>query len=282
VTKRPTALARARAALDRPNGRLLLAVLATIRATWRNRQWCRVSYVDSLGWVTRFGDGQCICDDRPVIRAPSSYFDELAGIFCYSYMPVTGDTVLDIGAGIGLETLMFSEQVGQPGRVISVEAGRRVYGYLDHTLRGARRSNTEWVNAAVVAEPGVVLMTDDERHTRSHVAAGGAREGKVPVAGITLDDLYEALGLSSISLLKMNIEGAERDALRGATRMLAAVEHVAISCHDFIADMGGSDWFRTYDSVALLLTEAGFSLITRADDPRAHVRWILYGSRRVA
>jgi FkbM family methyltransferase len=267
-------------ALDRPRGRVLLVLLATILATWRNRQWCRVYYIQSFGWVTRFGNGECISDERPILRAPSSYFGALSGIFCHSYRPRSGDTVMDIGAGIGLETLMFSELVGEQGRVISVEGNRRVYSFLDLTIRGSHHSNIEWINAAVVSEAGVVLMTDDERHTHSHVSTDNADDAAFAVAGITVDDLFVASGMPSIAFLKMNIEGAELDALRGATRTLSAVDNVAISCHDFIADMGGAESFRTYDSVRQLLEQAGFSLVTRPHDRRAHVRCILYGSRR--
>jgi hypothetical protein len=75
----------------------------------------------------------------------------------------------------------------------------------------------------------------------------------------------------------MNIEGAERLAIRGVGALLANTRHVCISCHDFLADDGGSEKLRTKAFVHEFLVEHGFEVSTRDDAPDPWTRDYLYG-----
>jgi len=80
----------------------------------------------------------------------------------------------------------------------------------------------------------------------------------------------------------MNIEGAESKALAGFRRGLLHTEHVAISCHDFLAeDRRGSASMRTKAHVRAVLENSGFTVRTRNHDDRPWIRDFVYG-RRVA
>jgi len=56
-----------------------------------------------------------------------------------------GQTVADIGAGTGLFTRMFSEAVGQEGRVIAVDIAPKFLDHIQETSRAAGRRNVETV-----------------------------------------------------------------------------------------------------------------------------------------
>jgi hypothetical protein len=77
----------------------------------------------------------------------------------------------------------------------------------------------------------------------------------------------------------MNSEGAELAALRGMSRMLPRTNNVAISCHDFRADVTGLDWQRTVAPVTEILNDAGFNLDRRIEDVRPWIRDTIYGTR---
>jgi hypothetical protein len=111
----------------------------------------------------------------------------------------------------------------------------------------------------------------------SNTVMNGA-EGHV-VEAVTLDELAERVGADRIDLLKMNIEGAERLALRGMAGIAPRVRHVVVSCHDFRADRGHGDVFRTRVEVTEALAEMGFDFTSRPDDPRPWVRDTVYGAR---
>jgi hypothetical protein len=81
------------------------------------------------------------------------------------------------------------------------------------------------------------------------------------------------LGITRIDLLKMNIEGAEREAIRGVGALLANTHHVCISCHDFLG-------MPTKAEVRQFLTEHGFAVTAREDAREPWTRDYLYGVRQ--
>lgn len=56
-----------------------------------------------------------------------------------------GQTVADIGAGTGLFTRMFSDAVGQDGKVIAVDIAQKFLDHIEKTSREAGRRNVETV-----------------------------------------------------------------------------------------------------------------------------------------
>ena len=92
-----------------------------------------------------------------------------------------------------------------------------------------------------------------------------------------LDGIAAELGVERVDLLKLNIEGAERDALAGMPDLIERTRHVCISCHDFLADRGGSDELRTKAFVRQFLLERGFTLTNRDNAPDPWTRDYVYG-----
>ena len=74
----------------------------------------------------------------------------------YQYVPREGDTIVDVGAGTGWETLLFSRTVGMSGRVISIEAHPRVFRCLSKMRAANRLENVTLVQAAVADQEGEV------------------------------------------------------------------------------------------------------------------------------
>ena len=63
----------------------------------------------------------------------------------------------------------------------------------------------------------------------------------------------------------MNIEGAERLAIRGMRETLRETELLCISCHDFLAKRTGDESLRTKNEVKHFLQENGIKVLERAD-----------------
>jgi hypothetical protein len=122
------------------------------------------------------------------------------------------------------------------------------------------------------------VMSDDD--TLENTVLDEQSDGsRVAVRARRLDDVVRELEIEEIDLLKMNIEGAERLALRGMTETLPKIRHLCISCHDFMADRGGPDEMRTRAFVMEFLEARGFVLTTR-DHAADWVRSYVYGTRR--
>lgn len=186
-----------------------------------------------------------------------------------------GDTVIDVGAGIGEETVVFSKLVGEGGRVISIEAHPNTFACLERTVGMSRLGNVTTIQCAVAEADGELSISTAECHVASAIVeAGGIR-----VPARSLDSLAEEFGLGDVAFVKMNIEGAERAAMRGMAGLLARLEAACISCHDFLADLGQSENLRTREEVRAVLAAAGFSIRRREDHAQCWVRDYLYARR---
>jgi FkbM family methyltransferase len=195
-------------------------------------------------------------------------------MFLYEYVPQGGDVVFDIGAGVGTEMLLFSRLVGPSGRVVSVEAHPRTYGRLADLCKANSLGNVTPLQLAVSDADGVIAISNLDNHLRNTVLEADGDRIEVPARRI--DTLAGELGIDRIDLLKMNIEGAERQAIQGLGEVLASTRHVCISCHDFLADDGGTEELRTKGVVCDFLVERGFRVITRGDAPDPWTRDCVY------
>ena len=99
--------------------------------------------------------------------------------------------------------------------------------------------------------------------------AGDGSATSCPVEGVRFDDLWRELNIGAIDFLKMNIEGAERLALPGCREALKQTRSACIAAHDFRAARGEGEHFRTLNFVRSFLSDAGFSILTRDQDPRS-------------
>jgi len=141
-----------------------------------------------------------------------------------------------------------------------------------------RWTNVEVVEAAVAAESGTLTITDDETSELNDVFRGG----DIQVRAVTLDDLAEEYGIEQIDYLKMNIEGAEKLAVRGMEQIADRVIHAFIACHDFLYDRDPNEvtaQARTHDEVLSWLTDHCFEVRERPEDPRDWVSRNLYATK---
>jgi FkbM family methyltransferase len=196
--------------------------------------------------------------------------DVVGGWWFLHYTPKPNDVVIDVGAGMGEDSLLFSRLVGEQGRVYSFEAHPFTFLCLDKALKYSQARNTVAVHAAVFAENGTLQIEDlpvDRWDENSVMCGREAQGGKlIAVPAITLDDFEPIQQHERIQFLKMNIEGAEVDALRGMPKTLAKVEHACIACHDFLADENPR--VRTRQTCQRILREAGFQVFeTPPDSP---------------
>jgi FkbM family methyltransferase len=132
--------------------------------------------------------------------------------------PRTGDVVLDCGAYRGETALWFARQVGKEGRVVAFEPA----GHNSDGLRRNLAANRSVDMAPVTALECAVSSSTGVLHFNVR-AGGGSRVDTAAadlVSSVTIDDVVEQQHLSRVDFIKMDIEGGEVDALRGAEKTL--------------------------------------------------------------
>lgn len=232
---------------------------------------------DGTHWVHRYND-YVFASYRAGDHSPRVLDAETRKFFLWNFVPSSGDTIVDIGAGIGTEAPTFSAFVGDTGRVIAVEAHPTVHSTLVTNVEANGLINVETQQMAIAAHSGHITITDDLATHDANTTMADSGEG-IDVPCDTLDALIERIDVEDIALLKMNIEGAELDALESGTHALSITRNVCVSCHDFIADRTGNEMFRTKERVQVLLRSAGFTLRTNPDATTPWGRDYIYGSR---
>jgi FkbM family methyltransferase len=130
-----------------------------------------------------------------------------------------GDVVVDAGANIGIYSQFLARCVGATGNVHSFEPSPENFKRLESAVR--RHTNVRVSNAAVGERSGrSKLYVSDKLNVdhRTYPIEGDSRPA-VPIDIIALDDYFKPG--ERVDLIKMDIQGYELHALRGASRVLA-------------------------------------------------------------
>jgi FkbM family methyltransferase len=130
-----------------------------------------------------------------------------------------GDVVLDVGSHLGVFTRMALRKGARI--VVAIEPAPRNIACFKKTFAPELAAGRViMVEAAAWSESATLhFEVDDGYHgsARGHV---GSR-GQLAVPAVTIDDTVNRLGLNAVDFIKMDIEGAERFALRGAAGTIA-------------------------------------------------------------
>lgn len=252
---------RVKSVLDQEPMRLVLAPIASLLARTRNKGVKRIFH-DGEVWMHETSKGY-FAYHHPFVRLDmGELHDSAEKNFLWRYQPRPGDVIIDIGAGVGEETLSFSRAVGSRGKVVCIEAHPRTFRCLEKLVRYNQLDNVTCVHRAVADVCGdSVMIADSDTYVGNRLSSTQGAS----VQTITMDALLETLPLVRIHFLKMNIEGAERLAIHGMRETLKRTEMLCISCHDFLAERTGDCSLRTKKEVQAFLQENGITVLERMD-----------------
>lgn len=228
----------------------------------------RVFFADGLWMHAR---GGVVVPDGPVFDMsphsvkrwsdePDVYVRNVRTYWYKLYTPRPGDVIVDVGAGRGEDELAFSRDVGTNGRVVAVEAHPGSFRLLQQFCTHNGLSNVLPVHAAASDHRGRTFIADDPGGAWEAAALTSSDAG-FEVEALPVDDVCAAAHVDRVAFLKVNIEGAEREALAAMTSTLARTDVVCICAHDFRANRGHGERFRTRDFVVAFLREHGFEVI---------------------
>jgi FkbM family methyltransferase len=126
-----------------------------------------------------------------------------------------GMTFVDIGAYVGYFTILASGLVGATGRVYAFEPERLAYDYLLRNIATNDCNNAIAINRAASDGTKTAALIRDPTGPESFVANAPVAGDSVIIQTVSLDSFFDTEGWPSVDLVKMNIEGAELQALRG-------------------------------------------------------------------
>jgi FkbM family methyltransferase len=186
--------------------------------------------------------------------------EQIMGLF----RPSEGDTVVDIGAHMGRYTIPCSKSVGLSGKVVAIEAHPYNFGILQHNLRLNKLKNVRLLNCAVYSNRArlkLYLPDEDLGYTMHHSLMTNYLASKysneierkyIEVEADTLDNLLKARGINEVNWIKIDVEGAELEVLKGAREILSTNTRMSI-----LVEIHGKD---TYGPTMELLKTNNFNI----------------------
>jgi FkbM family methyltransferase len=194
-----------------------------------------------------------------------------------------GVTAIDCGANIGVHTLEWATAMTGWGSVVAIEAQERIYYALAGNIALNNCFNAIAIHGAVAAEPGVMkipcpdylapasfgslALKQDPDNAFIGQAIAYDEDKMAPVQKVPLD----ALNLSRVDLVKLDVPGMEMEALEGARGMIEA--HHPILLIEQTGSRG--ELLRAFLAVhGYEVVEAGADLlgIHTGDPVRSHLR----------
>jgi len=130
-----------------------------------------------------------------------------------------GDVFIDVGANVGHHTLLAAKAVGPSGKVYAFEASPSIYEALVHNIALNSGLSVVAVNKAVSAGPGTLdlwLASDFNIGHSTTVSQLATEEGmklEARVEADSLDNLVPKHELFGARMIKIDVEGAEREVL---------------------------------------------------------------------
>jgi len=165
----------------------------------------------------------------------------------FAEIVLPGRVVYDVGAHVGFYTLLASVLVGEKGKVIAFEPLPRNLDYLKTHIKINHLPNVIVVEVAVSDHSGTNKFAPGTNSATGHISQNGSRMVDV----VTLDDYVSERELPMPDVIKIDIEGEEYRALKGATLLIK-------QCHPiiFLATHG----IDVHHKCCAFLTMLGYSL----------------------
>jgi len=226
-----------------------------------------------------------VAQDELISRGGEAFEAVIEGI--YRQYLREGDIVLDGGAHVGRHTIPLAHAVGKTGKVIAVEP------LLPHANALAR--HLEQLELKNVHVHSVVLAEVSGKTTFHHVKdlptysgialrsyPGQSEVELLSVPALTIDQL--CLPEKRLSFLKLNLQGGEFGALKGARRLLERDAPLLAfeNGRGFSAALyrySAKKWFQFFREIGYSLLDVDGRPFTEAKWDRPNVPWYLIGYR---
>lgn len=176
------------------------------------------------------------------------------------FKPNEGDVVVDVGAHIGLYTIIASKHAKEQGKIVSIEADPDNFEVLSRNISLNGLSNVIALNCAAYSKKEKVklyLSGKEKGFTKYNTLMSG-RSGSqfVEVEANTVDYLLQSNGIKQegVNWIKIDVEGAEYEVLKGSTNILSQSKDISLLVE--IHNLGNGE--NMYDTIVHFLNDYNF------------------------
>lgn len=183
-----------------------------------------------------------------------------------------GMKVIDVGANIGIYTILLGKAISPSGHLWSIEPFPPVASYLKKNIALNELNNITFIDKAVAEHDGMldfhVFPEGSDVYNSLGAAYRPAEKLKavrvIPVSVTTLDIIADKYGIDKIDILKIDVEGAEERVLKGAERLIRRSQNVQIVME--IYEPSSQQCGCSLDTLVKMLEGWGFSMFEISSD----------------
>lgn len=162
---------------------------------------------------------------------PETYEAENFGFLEDSCKP--GAVIIDIGAHIGLFSVIAAQVTGKTGKVYAFEPAPSTFALLQKTVVINHEEQViESFQQAVGAETGKITFFVSDGQADNSNSLVNYKDDRlmqgIDVAVTSIDNFVKEKNISKLDFIKIDVEGAEYDTLRGAAETLKKLKPFCI------------------------------------------------------
>lgn len=202
----------------------ILLVLIVIQKDYQNAEISNIGSRDYL----QLNEVDCVVKFTPelaaIVRGGGGYEEELRDFqemqkngklnLLTKYVK-NGDTVIEVGAGVGITSIFLSKLLGTTGRLYAYEPNKDAFDYMKRNA--ALNGVEEIVNIRNIALSSVTKNVFQEEIMITNPALHSVRQKSEKRISSFDDDLPD---LHNVKLILLNADGNELDILDGMKKML--------------------------------------------------------------
>jgi FkbM family methyltransferase len=195
-------------------------------------------------------------DVKLQLRVGTSDISVFNGMFCWQEYGWDFEnpprTIVDAGGYTGISAVYFAIRFPD-ARIIAIEPSESNFRLLVRNT--ARFKNIQPVHAALWPRSGSLVLNDPGSgawglqvgEANPEGASGQTGESKHPVRAITVTDIIRDYGLDRIDLLKVDIEGSEREVFGDSVGWIDQVDAICMELHDRFKTGCSRSFFKAVD-----------------------------------
>lgn len=201
---------------------------------------------------------------------------ELVLIYFYNYEFKKGDTIVQIGASEGKETVRLAKAVGTTGRIIAIEPEEKNLKVLNYKIEKMRLTNVTIIPIGVwnerkkvrfyLGRPREHRIAELEAIQFSYEWLGNEYyleenfyTGSTEFSVDTLDNILKCMDLNGINFILIEVNGAELEVVKGMGETLNKVKALAIRGHAKL------DGICISNAIATKLNKKGFEVTINSE-----------------
>lgn len=139
-----------------------------------------------------------------------------------------GDSVIDCGAYRGYFTVLASKLVGEEGKVIAIEPDPFNVMLLKKNIKANKLNNV------IIIQKGLSNKEIEIGWSIGGIVSQINRSKLFKIKTTTIDNIFKKTRLGTVDFIKMDIEGAEIEALYGAANTLRHTKNLAIASYHIV------------------------------------------------